>query len=305
MRTDALIIEGPEGYDPTTEEYDYPPMHRLIKTLLIAKPFRVLITGDKSMESVVAKCTRLGADFFYPGVLAYDKLNEKNSFFCGLRYLRMKCDRVLIVPANYPFINTETYQQLMESDAELAVASYKGKRGWPVLIATSLIPELLQSGGIDALLNSRADALAVVETDDAGVTADVCAKGFTAERKEELIERHSLHQIHPSINLAMSRENAFYGRGMVQILRLTEETQSLTEVWRIMGMASSHGWKIINRMQGGVTAPFFDTNRGRTAKTKVTPAGKKHAADFAEWFDESEAYLRQSFAERFPKLNEK
>jgi|GEM_PF-3508987 len=307
MRTDALIIEGPEGYDPTTEEYDYPPMHRQIKTLLLAKPFRVLITGDKSMKAVVKKCTRLGADFYYPGVLSYKWLKEANSFFCGLKYLREKCDRILIVPANYPFVNTETYRQVMDSDAELAVASYNGERGWPVLISTALIPELLQLGGLDALLEANEGAVAVIETDDVGVTADVCADGFTAEREQELVKSHSLHKIHPSINLSMSRENAFYGRGMVQILRLADETKVLLEVWRMMGMAANHGWKIIRRMQKGLEKPLIDTARGRVpVATDLTDEGREYAMRLAQWFEEGDAYLRKSFEDNLaPFFDEK
>ena len=305
MRTDALIIEGPEGFDPTTEEYGYSPICRQIKTMMLAKPYRVLVAGDKSMAPIVKTCTRLGADFFYPSVFAYDRLDEPDSFFCGLKYLQNKCDRILIAPASYPFIDTETYRAVMDTVAEIAVASHNGKRGWPVLISTSLIPELVQLGGLGALLDAYAGALSVVDTGDVGVITDVCAEGFSVELGNKLAENHSLHKIHPSINLAISRENAFYGRGIAQIFRLIDETEVLTEVWRMMGMASSHGWKIINRMQDEMTALFFKSSRGRTAKSEVTEAGKQYAADFAEWFDESEAYLRQSFEERFAKFNDK
>ena len=84
---------------------------------------------------------------------------------------------------------------------------------------------------------------------------------------------------------------------------MTEEAEVLAEVWRMMGMALSHGWAMINRMKSGVAAPFFKSTRGRSAKSEVTEAGKQYAADFAEWIDESETYLRQSFEERFGKQN--
>ena len=295
MRIDALIIEGPEGFDPTAEIYGYPAIVRQINTIMLAKPYRLLISGDKSMIPIVKNCTRLGADFLYPlrGTVF------ENSLFFGLKYLQNKCDSVLIAPANYPFINTATYRQIMEADAEIAIAAHEGKRGWPVRIPATLINEVLELGSINELLKKYEGDVVVIETDDLGVVTDVCAKRFTAKLAQQLSENHSLHKIHPRINLSLSRENAYYGRGVQQILRLTEETGSTGEMCLMMGMAKTHAANILTRMRNEMDDSTAPTLHIPARGTVITPEGSEYYERFARWQAKCETFIQQTFDEEF------
>jgi len=175
MRTDALIIEGANGFDPC----DIQPMNRQVKTMQLAKPYRVMIVGYESMPPISKKCTRFGADFMHPDIKASARLKNVDSLTRGLTYLRGKCDRVLIAPASFPFITTATYRQVMDSNAEIAVAECDGKRGWPVLISGSLIDETLEVGGLAALPDAHADSVEIVKTDDVDTVTDVSVKNFS------------------------------------------------------------------------------------------------------------------------------
>ena len=303
MRTDALIIEGPDGFDPTAEVCGYPMMHRQVKAMVLARPFRVLIAGDKGMAPVIKKCTRLGADFLYPGILASSKLVDVDSLTRGLTYLKGKCDSVMITPANYPFINTETYKTVLDSDAEITVAAYNGKRGWPVLITTAMIDEAIQLSDISTLLSIHSEKLSEIETADVGVITDVCAEDFTEELGEELSNSHSLHRLHSMISPVMSREEPFFGRGIMQILRLVDETSAMTEVWRMMGMAATHGWKIMNRARDFIGEPMLETVRKPATGTLLTPEGRRYMEKYARWYERSEAFAQQVFDEEFAEDN--
>ena len=301
MRIDALIIEGPEGFEPTDEICGHMIMERQIRTILLARPFRLLIAGDKGMKKVFKKCTRLGADFFGQGVSARDAMGNIDSLACGLKYLQDKCDRVLIAPASYPFINTGTYKQLIDSEAEIAVATCSGVSGWPVIVPTSMIDEILQLGSIAALLDVHTDGVTFVDTDDLGVVTDVCAESFTDELAESLTKSHSLHELRPLVNLVLSREHSFYGRGIQQMLRLVDETDSMKDVHLMLGMATTHAVKIMSRMQSELDAPLTKIIGYPTKGTALTPEGREHLEKYARWSERCEDFMLQAYEEEFGK----
>ncbi|MGH6957418.1 MAG: nucleotidyltransferase family protein, partial [Caulobacteraceae bacterium] len=68
----------------------------------------------------------------------------------------------------------------LTAGASAAAPRFQGKRGHPVLFAASLFPRLLALGGDEgarSVLRDLGPALAVIETDDAGVLTDIDRPG--------------------------------------------------------------------------------------------------------------------------------
>lgn len=85
----------------------------------------------------------------------------------------------VIALADMPFIQPATISRVADAihhGAEIAMPSYQGQRGHPVGFAAkfrSALTQLSGDEGARAIIKRHAEALTVLETDDAGVVTDI------------------------------------------------------------------------------------------------------------------------------------
>lgn len=85
----------------------------------------------------------------------------------------------VIALADMPFIQPATISSVakaIEHGAQIAMPSYQGQRGHPVSFAAAFQPQLVKLSGDSGardIIKSNADKLTLVETDDAGIIADI------------------------------------------------------------------------------------------------------------------------------------
>ena len=87
---------------------------------------------------------------------------------------RVKAGRFFFTPGDYPLVKAETLRKLLHSSGEVVVPVFGGRRGHPVLMDSSLIPELMDepdSSSLKAFLRKK--EITEVEVDDPGVRLDV------------------------------------------------------------------------------------------------------------------------------------
>lgn len=88
-------------------------------------------------------------------------------------------DGYVIALADMPFIQPDTICKVadaIQNGAQIAMPSHQGKRGHPVGFAAKLSDELLQLSGDEgarAIIQRHAALLTLIETEDAGVIADI------------------------------------------------------------------------------------------------------------------------------------
>lgn len=90
----------------------------------------------------------------------YEKVNViynsdyENGMFssvrAGLRHIVE--EKFFLTPGDYPFVNSETYLQMLSAEGEIIIPAYNGKRGHPILIKSKFINEILYN---DRLTNLR------------------------------------------------------------------------------------------------------------------------------------------------------
>jgi molybdenum cofactor cytidylyltransferase len=85
---------------------------------------------------------------------------------------------IVVCPADLPALRASTVARVLEEAGGhlLTVASYHGRRGHPLVIAPSLIPEIETldlSVGLRELLDRHPDRVHEVEVDDPGAVHDV------------------------------------------------------------------------------------------------------------------------------------
>lgn len=88
----------------------------------------------------------------------------------------LRHDRLLISPADLPLLTAETVAALLRARSPLAVPTYHGRRGHPLLLAGELIPEIEEldpAVGLRQLLERRRADLRELPVQDPGILLDV------------------------------------------------------------------------------------------------------------------------------------
>ena len=103
-----------------------------------------------------------------------------SSLRTGLAALNPEINAALVVLADQPFVRPATLDQLMdsyvESGAQIAIPTYRGFRGNPVLLGRSVFAEVMAltgDVGCRAIFGSHADGIVKVPVDDVGILLDI------------------------------------------------------------------------------------------------------------------------------------
>ena len=113
----------------------------------MVKPM-VLITGQdyELLEKQIAKV---------PVIRLYNPDYRKDEMFDsvirGLKYADGLCDRVLILPAKYPMLLSDTIEKMMSCGHDNVVPVFGGRRGHPVMISSEIFSMLYSYHGNDGL----------------------------------------------------------------------------------------------------------------------------------------------------------
>ncbi len=160
------------------------------KSLLTATPKSIAVVRDDHV-ALAAKLQQIG-------MVVIDCPSHQTSMAESLvmavqaaATLETGIDGYLIALADMPFIQPATMVKVanaIRKGAQIAMPSYRGQRGHPVGFATTFYPELTQLSGDEgarAIIKRHADGLTLIDTDDAGVIADIDTP--------EDFKRHTLH----------------------------------------------------------------------------------------------------------------
>ena len=105
-------------------------------------------------------------------------LGQITSMQCGLRAVPPGADGVLFTLVDRPAVSHETIAALLDSNAPepLCIPRWQGRRGHPIRISRSLIPEFLAlpaDSSAREILARHASEIAYVDVDDPGILMNV------------------------------------------------------------------------------------------------------------------------------------
>jgi len=94
-----------------------------------------------------------------------------SSVLAGIR--EVNDERFFLCPGDYPLITIDTYINMLSISGEIIVPTYGGRRGHPILLSSSLIPEIINGThfSLREFINSR--SLVFVEVPDPGIHVDI------------------------------------------------------------------------------------------------------------------------------------
>lgn len=265
MKTGAIILAAghskqAEAFQPLLKIDGVTTIRRLIITLKHAgvSPITV-ITGEHgdALEKEVSRMDVICLRNPY-----YQTMQMFGSIQMGVRYMEDLCDRILILPAKFPLLLSETITRLMMSTADAVCPVYQGQRGHPVLIRHSVFPivtDFSGTGGLRAVLELP-ELIACTEeisVQDNGIIQAV----DTAEGCSFLEQQASL-PIYCTVDLTFQREETFFHSEAARFLELIDHTGSMQTACRQLHMSYSKGWKIIKTAESYLGYPLLSTQTG-------------------------------------------
>jgi len=105
----------------------------------------------------------------------YETTQMFDSAKLGFEYLKDRCDKIFFTPVDIPFFKVDTVRLLKEQCGELIYPSYNLKKGHPILIASSIVPEILAfngEGGLKGALSNCGVSPIFVNVDDFAMLMD-------------------------------------------------------------------------------------------------------------------------------------
>lgn len=90
------------------------------------------------------------------------------------------------------------------------------------------------------------------------------------------------------VKLKVVLNDSLFGPGIVRIMELVKETNSLSQAYKIMGLSSSKGWKIIKNAEEKLGFPLFNTVIGGKGggKSELSKEGEELLTKYKAFVNE-------------------
>lgn len=108
-------------------------------------------------------------------------------------------------------------------------------------------------------------------------------------------------QLQYHLKVRVFRKEGAFGPGVAELMQHVEETGSLSEACRRMGMAYSKGWKIMKRAEEDLGFSLMEGSRGGShgGRTLLTQEGKSFLEKYDSFMKELEESAKKAFSRYF------
>lgn len=303
MKTGAIVLAAgqqkqEESFQPLLKIDGVTTIRRLIITLKHAGVSPItIITGDHgdALEKEVSRMDVICLRNPY-----YRTMQMFGSIQIGVRYMEDISDSLIILPAKFPLLLSDTITKLMESAADVVCPVYQGQRGHPVLIRRpvfSTITDFNGSGGLRAVLElpqMRTCTEEITVQDNGIIQAVDTAEGCS------LWEQQASLPVYCAVDLSFQREEPFFHGEAARFLELIAHTGSMQTACRQLHISYSKGWKIIKTAESFLGYPLLSTQTGGAGggSSALTAKGET----FLERYLLMEETLNRTAAELYAEL---
>ena len=218
----------------------------------------VVVTGYDA-EEMENHCGRMGVIFLRNN--DYNIGDMLSIVRIGLDYLKDKCDKAFITPADVSLFSSETVKTMEKSSEPIVIPICYNKTGHPLLLAHSLFSRVIEysgSGGIGGALSGADAERRFLDVSDEGIFIDVREH----EDISTAVEGHGLRQIRAEAKVYLLCVKNFYGPGTHLLLNLIRETGSLKHAAQRMAVSHSKAIKMIAIAEEQLGFRLLATGRG-------------------------------------------
>lgn len=260
----------------------------------------VVVTGFEDPE-IKAELTGEGVTFLQ--LPDYEDPELIESFRIGLDYLRGKCDRVFLTPVNAPMYTYDTLLRMLASPGDIVVPSCRGRAGHPVLIDAAVAPAIKAYDGPDGLAgfirSSRAERR-WVDVNDEGVLYTV----HELAQLQRLLPASDESLIQPWCSLGIRKAKIVFDARSLQLLRLIDETHSVSGACRSMSLSLTRAWRLVNELEADLGFRVVHRSQGghHGGKTQLTEEGRAFVQAYDEYSDRVLRAVTDGFADFWAKV---
>lgn len=257
----------------------------------------VIVTGTEEFE-VKYQLSGYGVIFVRNDDCEEPELFE--SVKIGLRYLQGKCDRMVFTPVNVPMFTSNTIRQLLAADSDIITPSYNGTGGHPIVLSEAVVPDILDfqgEGGLRSAIASLEHRRLVIPVDDPGISISIRDSGQLKERLAE----HNQALLHPTVQLSLQKEHAFFNTRIKLLLYLIYDTHSVRSACTAMALSYGKAWDMLNKLEAETGFPIVDRRHGgsRGGNTTLTSQGLLFLRTWMQFEDEVFRYAQSRFSSLF------
>lgn len=218
----------------------------------------------------------------------------------GLKYLQDKCERIVFVPVNVPMFSPSTLKLLMDTKGEMVTPAYKGAGGHPVLISSSIIPELLDYSG-DNGLRGASEALGNrrvwVETNDDGILHSI----HNEEQLKANLVKHNNSLLHSFVSINLAKEFTFFNSRTKLLLFLILDTKSVKTASEMMALSLGKAWDMLNILEKQLGYAVVERRHGGShgGRTELTGKGLAFLKAYQQFESNMFQYAQNEFDTQF------
>lgn len=287
--------------------------HPMYKVGAISIVERIIITlQDAGVFPIAVVTSDLDKELQYRlqkyGVVFLKHPNPEDSqlfsaFTLGMEFFKLTNEKVLCTPVNTPMFSSETVRILIDnSDGNVALPSFCGRCGHPVLIPSSLIDSLTSYKGPDGLKGAIKEKGMVkeIEVDDPGILLSTHRK----DDLEKFYNSRSGYLVSPYVPLSIQRELVFFDPRLKLLLFLIDKTHRVSTSASLMRLSFSKAWSLLNTFESEAGFPVVERKQGGHSggRTLLTQRGQEFFASYLSFEREVKKCTEEAFRDNLSKL---
>ena len=263
MRVGAVIAAagtpgGFRAYDKLKNTDRNAMLRRMIYTFRRAGVEDVaVVTGYRAKETEKS-LAKLGAVFLR--CADYENVQMLDLAVKGFQYLK-NCGKFFFCPADVPLFTENTLKLMLLQDTQVVIPVCDGRKGHPVLINAGLtdgIAGYQGNRGLKGAIDASGAEICFLSVDDEGVLV----RARSEDNFEKLAATEKKTAIHPKVKLQIMRNEAFFGPGMMVLLKQIDTLGNVREACEKAGMSYSKGWSLIRTAEQELGCPVVERSPG-------------------------------------------
>lgn len=234
-------------------------VERVVATFIQAGADQIVLVSGEQAPEIEKQVAHMGVVCLRDS--DFEKHDMLSSAKIGFAYLKPICERVAFCPVDIPLFTADTVRNLFDSTEKVISPSYQGRGGHPLVMDQSVLPYILsfdKPGGIKEAIRQSGIAKAWLDVKDEGSMLDLAKN----EISEDMVRAHKEQMLHPTLKIAMAKEQVFMGPGTMQLLELIENTGSVRNACQLMNISYSKGFKMIRLLEEQWGCPVVERKQG-------------------------------------------
>ena len=198
------------------------------------------------------------------------------------------------------FLRCGDYENVQTQDAPVVIPVCGGRKGHPVLIDAGLtesIAEYKGERGLKGALDASGAEIFLLPVEDDGVIL----RARSEDHFEELAVTELQADIHPKVKLQLMRNEAFFGPGMMVLLKQIDVLGNVRDACEKAGMSYSKGWSLIRTAEKELGCPVVERSPGGKSggMARVSSAGHRLMERYERLEREITEFAEKKYRERF------